>query len=147
MKEVSHHIRLAYLTALSGLEVDRTPIPVFDEEVPVGANIASFGYGKAYVLITDQNEVRSNFNKCGIIQDASVTLMVITTYPKGTGGKLLSERISNEIQHIVNKDIVMNPEFKILSVYKELSRGLVEYGDTESAFNKVIIYTNTINEK
>lgn len=151
MLEVSHHIRASYLTALASLKVGAISIPVHDEQLPAGVSPASINGGLAYVLILDQTETPTDFNKCGYIQSCSITLDVVTKFAKGSGGKLTSELISNEIQKIVlpfaSNGLTINSQFKIISVSKELSQGLVENTDTETAYRKIIIYTNKINEK
>lgn len=151
MKEVSHYIRQSYINALGSLKVNNIAIPVADEQLPITVQPAEIhSNGKAYVIVRDQQEVPSNFNKCGIVQDAAITLDVITKFPKGAGSKLTSELISDEIQKIVNpfrgEYLTIDPQFHIMSITKDLSQGLVEYTDTEVCYRKIIIYTNTINE-
>lgn len=151
MKEVSHHIRLSYLSVLASLTVNNILIPVNDEQLPVGVSPAAINGGKAYVIIRDQQEAPTDFNKCGIIQQAAITLDVITKFPKGSGGKITSELISDAIQQIINPfgevNLTINSDFQIQSISKDLSQGLVENTDTETCYRKIIIYNNKINEK
>lgn len=152
MKDVSPYVRQSFVNSLSELTAQGVMIPVADEMLPVSVSPAKIhSNGIAYVIIRDQQETPSNFNGCGIVQDASITLDVITKFPKGTGGKLTSELISNEIQQIVNpfrgQHLAIDPQFKVLGIRKDLSQGLVENTDTETCYRKIIIYTLTINEK
>lgn len=150
MKEVSQYIRQSYLLGLNPLTVNGVVVPVKDERLGNTAP-AVFGLGKAYVIIRDQLEQPTDANFCGIIQEASITLDVITKYPKGSGGKLLSEQISNEIQVKVNpfasQSLNIDSQFKILGVRKDYSNAIVEETETETVYRKIIIYINKINEK
>lgn len=151
MKEVSHHLRLSYLNALATLKVRGVDIPVHDEDVPAGGAVANVAGGIAYVIILDQNEVPTDFNKCGIIQDASITLDVVTKFPKGSGGKLTSELISDAIQQVINPfgqvALSIDSGFRVLRVQKMTSRGIAEHDQTHTTYRKIIIYNNKINQK
>jgi hypothetical protein len=152
MKEVASILRLAYLDLLNPIQIGYTNIPVFDERVPSGASLPEFmGATAAYVIIRDQLERDITDNKCNFKQDASITLDIITRFPKGLGGKVAAETIAGAIQEIINPFSGIAPdlgsEFQLLKVKKDFSQTIIEEPQNETLYRKVLIYVNTIFEK
>jgi hypothetical protein len=151
MKEVSTEIRKGVLTALGSLEIDGVVIPIFDSQVPTQAVIPTYKGGLAYIVLKDQQEVETTDNKCTFRQNASITLDVITKFPKGSGGNLNAETISKAIQYIIQPfngiGISAGSDFQILRTTKSASQSLREETPTQSVYRKIIIYTFDTFEK
>ena len=149
MKEVSHLLREAYLTLLQPLSVEGVTIPIFDERVNPNATIPDYRSGKAYVLITDQNEVENTTNRNNLTKAATISLDIITKYQLNSGGKLASELISNEIQQQV-RVLLSNPitisGFQVQFTRLEFSRGFVENGSTQTVYRKLLVFNHKIIE-
>lgn len=149
MKEVSHLLRQAYADLLTPLTVEGVVIPVFDERVNPNATIPTYRDGKAYVLITDQNEVENTTNRNNISKACTISLDIVTKYQLNSGGKLASELISNEIQQII-RVLLTNPVtiagFQVMLTRLELSRSFVENGSTETAYRKLLVFNHKIYE-
>lgn len=149
MKEISHRLRLAYLTLLEPLIVEGVTIPIFDGRVPSGANIPVYRDSDAYILITDQNEVETTENRCNLKKLATISLDIVTKYPLNQGGSLASELISDAIQQAVRVNLqnpIAFPEFQVISTRLEFSRNFVENGQTETAYRKVLAFSHNIYE-
>lgn len=148
MKEISTILRNAYRTLLNPLIVDGIIIPIFDTIVPNSATIPTFKGGKAYVLITDQNEVETTNTRCNFKKEASITFDIVVKFPVGSGGNTASELISNTIQEAVksiNVSVInMGTEFQVLNTKLEFSRNLIDQGQTLTAFRKIVTFTNTV---
>lgn len=150
MKEVSYRIRDAYTTLLNPLTVASITIPIFDERVNPKSTIPTLKGGKSYVLITDQNEVETTNNQCSFRKTVTITLDIITKFPLNIGGKIASELIADKIQRIVLSGVgiqaIYIPEFQVLSSRLEMSRAMIENGDTETAYRKLLVFSHTIYE-
>lgn len=143
MIEVAHELRKAYIDALSGLILDGVSIPVYDS--PVTGLVAEVRGARVYVHVTDQEEIETTDNRCGQKQDAFITLEVVAKFPKGRGGKLISELISSQIQQVVNSGVpLLIPSAKNALTRKELSFAREEHTETDSAFSKVLTFSNKI---
>lgn len=149
MKEVSHHLRKAYLDLLSNLTIDSTIIPIFDERINPKVSIPTFKGAKAYILITDQNEVETTNHQCTFRKTATLTLDIITKYPLNVGSKLSTELISDQIQQIIhtfNNQNVNFDGFQVLNTKLEFSRNIIENGDTETVYRKILAFSHSIYE-
>ena len=88
-------VREAYFLALQGLEVDFNgeilAVPVYDGAPPEAV--------RPYILLSTQDtngDVAIKDEFCYNTEE-SILLDVVTAFPSGTGGKKLSDLISNEI--------------------------------------------------
>lgn len=105
--------------------------------------------GKAYILITDQNEVETTNNQCTFRKTVTIALDIVTKYPLNFGGKIASELIANAIQEqvsLLNSNAVSFSGFQVLNTRLELSRSFIENGDTETAYRKLLVFNHTIYE-
>jgi hypothetical protein len=146
MKEIASNLRKAIIDSISPLIVQGTTIPIFDEMVNPNAQLASFSGSQAYVLIREQNETESTSDKCGVRQSANITIDIVTKYPLNGGGKKACEDISNVIQLIIDRFIIITG-WQVLNVRKEFSRNIVEQGQTLTAYRKLISYTFDVFEE
>ena len=140
MKEIASNLRKSIIDSISPLIVNGVTIPIFDERFNPNATAASFEGSQAYVIISDQNEAETTDNKCGVRQSANITIDIVTKYPLNGGGKKACEDISNVIQLIIDRFIII-PGWQVLNVRKEFSRNIVEQGNTLTAYRKLISYT------
>ena len=150
MKEISYRLREAYATLLNPVIVESITIPVFDERVTPTAVIPTFKGGKAYILITDQNEVETTNNQCTFRKTATIAFDIITKFPLNYGGKISSELIANEIQEIVLNGVgvqsISMSGFQVLSTRLEFSRAFIENGETQTAYRKLLVFNHSIYE-
>jgi hypothetical protein len=146
MKEIASSLRKSIIDSISPLIVQGTTIPIFDERVNPNTQLASFQGSQAYVIISDQTETETTDNKCGVRQSANITVDIVTKYPLNGGGKKACEDISNVIQLIIDRFIII-PGWQVLNVRKEFSRNIVEQGQTLTAYRKLISYTLDVFEE
>jgi hypothetical protein len=142
MREISTDIRVAIINAISPLTLSGTIIPVHDTELPVSIAPAIYLGSQAYVLITDQNEAETTNNDCSIRQNATIQINIVTKFPQGSGGKKLSENISNAIQQKMTLDYLTLPgDLQAINITKNFSRTQIEQGSSQIAYQKILSYT------
>lgn len=156
MLEAAYKLRTAYFNLLSGnVIIGSTAIPIYDEQIPPTGTMAKItvspgNIANCYILLTNQTETDIS-PKCNFQQECSITIDIVTKFPKGYGGKLLSEQISNQIQQLVLPDIKgqnidVSPEFNCYYVNKEISRGISEFNLDSTVYRKILVFLNRLEE-
>jgi hypothetical protein len=142
MREIATDIRIAVIDAITPLTLSGVTLPVYDSELPPTINPANYVNSAAYVLITDQNETETTNNDCSIRQNATFQINIVTKFPQGSGGKKLSENISNAIQQKMNLDDLIFPlDLEVINIRKNFSRVQIEQGSSQIAYQKILSYT------
>ena len=142
MREIATDIRIAVINAITPLTLSGVTLPVYDTELPPTINPANYVNSAAYVLITDQNETETTNNDCSIRQNATFQINIVTKFPQGSGGKKLSENISNAIQQKMNLDDLIFPlDLEVINIRKNFSRVQIEQGSSQIAYQKILSYT------
>jgi hypothetical protein len=142
MRDIATDIRKAIINAISPLTLSGVTLPVYDSELPPGINPAVYQGSQSYVLITDQNENETTNNDCSIRQNATFQISIITKFPQGSGGKKLSENISNAIQQKMTLDYLTLPvDLQAINIRKNFSRVQIEQGSSQIAYQKILSYT------
>lgn len=142
MRDIATDIRIAVINAISPLTLSGVTLPVYDTELPPGINPAVYLGSQAYVLITDQNENETTNNDCSIRQNATFQISIITKFAQGSGGKKLSENISNAIQQKMTLDYLNLPaDLQAINIRKNFSRVQIEQGTSQIAYQKILSYT------
>jgi hypothetical protein len=142
MREIATDIRIAVINAITPLTFSGVTLPVYDTELPPTINPANYVNSAAYVLITDQNEAETTNNDCSIRQNATIQISIVTKFPQGSGGKKLSENISNVIQQKMTLDYLTFPaDLQVLEIRKNFSRTQIEQGSSQIAYQKILSYT------
>ena len=142
MREIATDIRIAVINAMTPLTLSGVTLPVYDTELPPTINPANYVNSAAYVLITDQNEAETTNNDCSIRQNATIQISIVTKFPQGSGGKKLSENISNVIQQKMTLDYLTFPaDLQVLEIRKNFSRTQIEQGSSQIAYQKILSYT------
>jgi hypothetical protein len=142
MREIATDIRIAVINAITPLTLSGVTIPIYDTELPPTINPANYVNSAAFVLITDQNEAETTNNDCSIRQDATIQINIVTKFPQGSGGKKLSENISNAIQQKMTLDYLTFPgDLQVLDIRKNFSRTQIEQGSSQIAYQKILSYT------
>jgi len=139
MQEISHLLRQAVLNKIAPLVVAGITIPINDSFLNPHTKPAIIAGGKAYVLIGPQNEAETTNNRCASRQAVSLQIDIVTKFPMGSGGKITSELISNQIQSAMILPFTISG-FQVLSITKEFSNSLIEQGVSEVAYRKLINY-------
>ena len=140
---ISTIIRGKYIQALSGLKYNNVEIPIFDEVVNPSAVIPVINGAECYVILQNQQEREDGtqvFCQYRILAD--ITVKVVTKF--GTvGGKKLSEDIAD----LIDSKIRSGRNTNLISVANVslIERSTVESNKDNLAFQKILIYTNTIN--
>lgn len=151
MIEISHLLRKAYLDALAGLELEATPIPVFDEYVDPNIGTASLSNCTAHVAIQNQT-VNDASLKCGTNQSATLQLDIVTEFPINSGGFLTAELISNEILQILfpdgGKTIALEPvaDIKVWRGWLESARNIPMETSTHKIYRRVLILQHSVTQ-
>ena len=140
---ISTIIRGKYITALSGLNYNNILIPVFDEVVNPSVTIPTINGAECYVILQNQQERDGGMQiYCQYRILADITVKVVTKF--GTvGGKKLSEDIADLIDAKIRNG--RNGNFISVSNVSVIERSTVESSSQHLAFQKILIYTNTIN--
>jgi hypothetical protein len=142
MREIATDIRIAVINAITPLTLSGVTLPVYDTELPPTINPANYVNSAAYVLITDQNEAETTNNDCSIRQNATIQISIVTKFPQGSGGKKLSENISNAIQQKMTLDYLTLPgDLQAINIRKNFSRTQIEQGSSQIAYQKILSYT------
>jgi hypothetical protein len=142
MRDIATDIRIGIINAISPLTLSGVTLPVYDSELPPTINPANYVNSAAYVLITDQNETETTNNDCTIRQNVTFQISIVTKFPQGSGGKKLSENISNAIQLKMNlTDIVLPVDLQAINIRKNFSRTQIEQGTSQIAYQKILSYT------
>jgi hypothetical protein len=142
MRDIATDIRIAVINAITPLTLSGVTLPVYDTELPPTINPANYVNSAAYVLITDQNEAETTNNDCSIRQNATIQINIVTKFPQGSGGKKLSENISNAIQQKMTLDYLTFPgDLQVLDITKNFSRTQIEQGSSQIAYQKILSYT------
>lgn len=142
MREIATDIRIAVINAISPLTLSGVTLPVYDTELPPGINPANYQNSAAYVLITNQDENETTNNDCSIRQSANLQISIVTKFPQGSGGKRLSENISNAIQQKMTLDYLTLPaDLQLINIRKNFSRVQIEQGVSQIAYQKILSYT------
>lgn len=145
MRDIATDIRIAIINAISPLTLSSVTIPVYDTELPPTINPANYVNSAAYVLITDQNETETTNNDCTIRQNVTFQISIVTKFPQGTGGKKLSENISNAIQQKMTLQYLTLPiDLQAINIRKNFSRVQIEQGTSQIAYQKILSYTMDI---
>ena len=140
---ISTIIRGKYITALSGLKYNNVAIPIFDEVVNPSAVIPVINGAECYVILQNQQERDDGIQiYCQYRIIADITVKVVTKFGT-TGGKKLSEDIAD----LIDSKIRSGRNTNLISVadVSLLGRSTVESNKDNLAFQKILIYTNTIN--
>lgn len=147
MFDPSLELREAYISKLAGLEVSGVSIPVYDEFV--GSTVANIGYAQAYCLVTNQT-VQDRLIKCGFYTDCSITVDIVTKFPKNKGGKKLSEQIANEVLSLIRtgqtSDYPTMVNFQMVTCRLEGSQAINEENTANTVFRKILIFTHDIKQ-
>ena len=142
MREIATDIRIAVINAITPLTLSEVTLPVYDTELPPTINPANYVNSAAYVLITDQNETETTNNDCTIRQNVTFQISIVTKFPQGTGGKKLSENISNAIQQKMTLQYLTLPiDLQAINIRKNFSRVQIEQGTSQIAYQKILSYT------
>lgn len=147
MFDPSLELREAYIDKLSTLQISSVTIPVYDEFM--GANVASIGYATAYCLVTNQT-AQDILIKTGFYNDCSITIDIVTKFPKNKGGKKLSEQIANEVLKLIRTgnttDYPAMSNFQIVTCQLLGNQGLIEENTANTVFRKILIFTHKIKQ-
>ena len=140
---ISTIIRGKYIQALSGLKYGNVAIPIFDEVVNPSAVIPVINGAECYVILQNQQERDDGIQiYCQYRILADITVKVVTKFGT-TGGKKLSEDIAD----LIDSKIRSGRNANLISVadVSLIERSTIESNKDNLAFQKILIYTNTIN--
>lgn len=140
---ISTIIRGKYIQALSGLKYGNVAIPIFDEVVNPSAVIPVINGAECYVILQNQQERDDGIQiYCQYRILADITVKVVTKFGT-TGGKKLSEDIADLIDSKIRSG--RNANLISVSDVSLIERSTIESNKDNLAFQKILIYTNTIN--
>lgn len=139
MFDPSLELREAVISKLSTVAITGVTIPVYDEFM--GATVAEIGYAQAYCLVTNQT-AQDILIKCGFYNDCSITIDIVTKYPKNKGGKKLSEQIANEVLQLMRtgntQDYPVMANFQIVTCKLIINQGIIEENTGNTVFRKLL---------
>lgn len=128
----------AYQTALNGLTVDGTAIPLYPALVPLTNS------NKKYVLLTTQTR-QDNKTKCGYWWDCQITVDIVTKYPNGRGDIMFAMNIGQSISALVQDVVISVTGFNIRDCRQLTPEILALQTDTEDIYRYLLTFTYKIN--
>lgn len=141
MIDITGPLRKAYYDALNG----NISVPVCEQYLDTN----QYPNATKYVIIQNQT-VNDASLKCGINQDSSLQLDIVTIFNANSGGSRQAELIANEILELIFpvKEIVLPAQIgiKIWRGWLEGSRNITQETSTSRIFRKILILNHTITQ-
>ena len=141
MKDVGELIRQKLYERLSGaIVIDLQEVPVFDSASVLAAAT------EPYILLSTFNSTElSEGSKQGYGQEVSVLIEVGTRFDNSFGGKLLSDKISNEVMELVRTRqdgyLDLLPDWYVIRTLMESTNTLEQLVDTGVLVRRLIRFT------
>ena len=146
MKDVGELIRQKLYERLSGaIVIDLQEVPVFDSASVLAAAT------EPYILLSTFNSTElSEGSKQAYGQEVSVLIEVGTRFDNSFGGKLLSDRISNEVMELVRTRqdgyLDLLPDWYVIRTLMESTNTLEQLVDTGVLVRRLIRFTFKLQE-
>jgi hypothetical protein len=146
MKDVGELIRQKLYERLSGaIVIDLQEVPVFDSASVLAAAT------EPYILLSTFNSTElSEGSKQAYGQEVSVLIEVGTRFDNSFGGKLLSDRISNEVIELVRTRqdgyLDLLPDWYVIRTLMESTNTLEQLVDTGVLVRRLIRFTFKIQQ-
>lgn len=153
MLEVKHLLRKAFIDKLAGLTYLGTSIPIDEEEFNITTNHQPAYIGgqipiQAYLIIKNQT-VNDASTKCGVNQDSSLQLDIVTIFDANSGNSLHADLIAQAAF-----DLLFDTDEQFISLtiadvevwrsWLESSRTIVENSSTNRTFRNILLFQNSI---
>jgi len=141
MKDVGELIRQKLYERLSGaIVIDLQEVPVFDSASVLAAAT------EPYILLSTFNSTELlEGSKQSYGQEVSVLIEVGTRFDNSFGGKLLSDRISNEVMELVRTRqdgyLDLLPDWYVIRTLMESTNTLEQLVDTGILVRRLIRFT------
>ena len=141
MKDVGELIRQKLYERLSGaIVIDLQEVPVFDSASVLAAAT------EPYILLSTFNSTElSEGSKQAYGQEVSVLIEIGTRFDNSFGGKLLSDRISNEVMELVRTRqdgyLDLLPDWYVIRTLMESTNTLEQLVDTGVLVRRLIRFT------
>jgi hypothetical protein len=146
MKDVGELIRQKLYERLSGaIVIDLQEVPVFDSASVLAAAT------EPYILLSTFNSTELlEGSKQSYGQEVSVLIEVGTRFDNSFGGKLLSDRISNEVMELVRTRqdgyLDLLPDWYVIRTLMESTNTLEQLVDTGVLVRRLIRFTFKIQQ-
>lgn len=146
MKDVGELIRRKLYERLSGaIVIDLQEVPVFDSASVLAAAT------EPYILLSTFNSTElGEGSKQAYGQEVSVLIEVGTRFDNSFGGKLLSDRISNEVMELVRTRqdgyLDLSPDWYVIRTLMESTNTLEQLVDTGVLVRRLIRFTFKIQQ-
>jgi hypothetical protein len=146
MKDVGELIRQKLYERLSGaIVIDLQEVPVFDS-----ASVLAAATEPYILLSTFVSTELGEGSKESYGQEVSVLIEVGTRFDNSFGGKLLSDRISNEVMELVRTRqagyLDLSPDWYVIRTLMESTNTLEQLIDTGVLVRRLIRFTFKIQQ-
>jgi hypothetical protein len=146
MKDVGELIRQKLYERLSGaIVIDLQEVPVFDS-----ASVLAAATEPYILLSTFVSTELSEGSKEAYGQEVSVLIEIGTRFDNSFGGKLLSDRISNEVMELVRTRqdgyLDLSPDWYVIRTLMESTNTLEQLIDTGVLVRRLIRFTFEIQQ-
>ena len=146
MKDVGELIRQKLYERLSGaIVIDLQEVPVFDS-----ASVLAAATEPYILLSTFVSTELGEGSKSSYGQEVSVLIEVGTRFDNSFGGKLLSDRISNEVMELVRTRqagyLDLSPDWYVIRTLMESTNTLEQLVDTGVLVRRLIRFTFKIQQ-
>lgn len=143
-EEIMNEDNSTTIKSLGGFFYDGVVIPIFDEEV-VGRVPALDSAEEVYILLQGQQTIDDSVQTvCDYRLISDITIKVVTKF-KGAGKKSLCENIGFAINNLIKGKRQISKIDGIDKIRLDVSRSIIEQSVSHTAFSKVMIYRNYIN--
>lgn len=153
MIEIKHTLRKAYIDRLATLTYLGQSIPVDQDYLngaPAYLPVGNSTQIEAFVIIQNQTVTdRSPF--CGVVQDTSLQLDVVTVFNANAGNSYHAEMIAQEIFDLLfttdTKRIIFTlTDLNMWRGWLDSSRQLVQETSDSKVFRNVLIFQHSISQ-
>ena len=153
MIEVKNKVRKAYIDKLAPVKLNNVSIPIYQEIVnstKTKTKIQGTPVIDAYIIVGTQT-VDDDSAKCGVNQNTSIQLDVVTVFEANSGGSLYAEQITDDIYSVLYPNGGNKADITIdgLNVWKSTlaaSRIIHEEFASYRIFRNVLIFNHSISQ-
>lgn len=138
MKDPNLALLNAYKTALTGLQINGSDVPVYSKSAPL-TNVP-----KKYVILSSQSKTQ-NETGCGYWYDCTFNIDVVTRYPNGQGDSAFAMEISEEVQERIQVDGLTISDFLVRHTAQQPAIDLTLETQSENIYRYILIFQHKLN--
>ncbi len=138
MKDPNLALLNAYKTALTGLVIGSSSVPVYSKSAPLK------DVPKKYVILSSQFKTQ-NETGCGYWYDCTFNVDVVTRYPNGQGDTAFAMQISEEVQERIQVTGLTVSDFLVRHTLQQPSIDVTLETASENIYRYILIFQHKLN--